>query len=250
MLIPLLSHSQQPPVYDSTFNAQQYLRFDTTWSAESLAFLETLFPPFLIENGIELKEFIRSDEFQNVRSEFGDQKAIDAIYIRSMQLTKNNTGIALFLSMLSCFDHRYLRIDIPFFLLAIPLSDESEEEFTARLKNLPTKLFADTPNIKMGDRDKLQHFFGSAFITYIFESPDFADRLGFAIEQGEQSFIVGGTNDSRDVRTNRLGQQFALALMNNPFTYPSRFLKKVVTPKDSSQSIQNMEFDNGFDSCH
>ncbi len=240
----MLSLSQVEP--DSTFQAQHYLRFDTT---ESLEFLFTLFPPILFENGIELKEFIRSNEFHRVRSELGDQKAMDAIFVRSMLLTKNNTGVALFLSMLACFDHRYLLFDIPFFALAIPLSDESDEEFTARLRNLPTKLFTDSPTIKMGDRDKLQHFFGSAFITFIFESDEIADRFGMAIERGEQSFVVGGTNDTRDVRTNRLGQQFALALMENPFTYPSDFLNKVVVPQDSSQSMYQMEIDYGFNSC-
>lgn len=237
----------QPSVLRATPNEfQQYLQFDTT---ESLEFLVTLLPPFLIQNGIELKEFIRSEEFLNLRTALGDSKAIDAIFVRSMQLTKNNTGIALLLTTLATFDHRIVQFDVPVFLLAFPLTDESEDEFDSRVKNLPTRMFSDTPNYHLGDRDKLQHFFGSAFVTFIFESRGTAERLGAAIEQGEQAIVIGGRDDDRDARANVLGQQFGLALMENPFQYPSEFLLHGIATMDTKQLYNTLEFENGFDSC-
>ncbi len=225
--VPLLVFSQSHEDKDSL---QQYLHFDET---ESLSFLITLFPPFLIQNGMELKEFIRSSEYKQIRNLYGDRKAMDAIYVRSMQLTHNNTGFALLLSTLASFDHRMLGLKVPLFNLFFPLSDESDEEFTERVQNLPTKIFSDSPNTMRGDRDKLQHFFGSAFLTFAFESPSAAGRFGTAIEQGEESFVVGGANDVQDERANLLGQRFGSALMTNPFRLPSEFLqKKQLSPED------------------
>ncbi|MBI5216315.1 MAG: hypothetical protein HY960_11230 [Ignavibacteriae bacterium] len=215
----------------SSDSLQHYLQFD---ESESLSFLITLFPPFLIQNGMELKEFIRSSEFKQVRNTYGDQKAIDAIFIRSMQLTHNNTGFSLLLSTLAVFDHRTLGFKVPLFKLFFPLSDESEKEFNQRVQNLPTKIFSDSPNTKRGDKDKLQHFFGSAFLTFAFESPSAAGRFGTAIEQGEESFVVGGANDTQDERANELGQKFGVALMENPFRFPSEFLYSEISPSADS----------------
>ncbi len=228
--IQTIAFSQSPSGNDSL---QRYLRFD---ESESLSFLITLFPPFLIQNGMELKEFVRSSEFKQIRNTYGDRKAIDAIFVHSMQLTHNNTGFALLLATLASFDHRTLGFDVPIFKLIFPLTDESEEEFNSRVSNLPTKVFFDSPTTARGDRDKLQHFFGSAFLTFAFESEDAAARFGMAIEQGEESFIVGGANDVQDTRANTLGQQFGLALMEYPFRFPSEFLLlKTSAPTDSAK---------------
>ncbi|MBI3195673.1 MAG: hypothetical protein HYZ34_14585 [Ignavibacteriae bacterium] len=229
-LIQTVAFTQSSSSNDSL---QRYLQFDET---ESLSFLITLFPPFLIQNGMELKEFIRSSEFKQLRTTYGDQKAIDVIFIRSMQLTHNNTGFSLLLSTLAVFDHRTLGFNVPLFKLFFPLSDESEEEFNQRVQNLPTKIFPHSPNTKRGDRDKLQHFFGSAFLTFAFESSSTAERFGTAIEQGEESFVVGGANDVQDERANRLGQRFGNALMENPFCFPSEFLHPETSlPSDSTK---------------
>ncbi len=227
-LSPLFCFSQDRVSPDSSTSLERYFQFDST---ESLSFLETIFPPILMENGIELKAFVRSNEMKRIRQRFGDVQATDAIFIRSMQLTHNNTGMALLLALFATFDHRYIRLKIPLFALAIPLSDESEEEFTERVRNLPRKLFPDSPPTAYADRDKLQHFFGSAFITYIFNSSDAAERFGLTVERGEPALIVGGADDVRDIRTNTCGQQFGLALMDSPFRRPSEFLSDSLSVK-------------------
>ena len=51
-----------------------------------------------------------------------------------MQLTNNNTAVALLLATCACFDHRIVGLKVPIFELFVPLSNESEEEFLRRIK--------------------------------------------------------------------------------------------------------------------
>ena len=196
-----------------------YFQFE---DSSPLSCLLTYLPPFFIQHGMELKSFIRSRRFAEIRRRFGDPKSVDAIYVRSMQLTNNNTAVALLLATLSTFDHSRVQMRIPIVGLCLPLSSESEEDFDRRVRNLPSKLYADTP--PEGDHDKLQHFFGSAFITVTCESSGSADRVGNFVEVGEDAFIEGGVLDERDVRANREGQKFGLALLENNRQYPSAFM--------------------------
>jgi hypothetical protein len=122
-------------------------------------------------------------------------------------------------------DHNKFGVRIPFVgpLLWVPLTSEFREEFQDRLKALPSQLYPDTP--PEGDRDKLQHFFGSALVTYITESREAGERVGYFIEWGEDKFIVGGVMDERDMRANRQGQQFGLHLLEDTSTRPSDFFR-------------------------
>jgi hypothetical protein len=122
-------------------------------------------------------------------------------------------------------DHQRVGVRLPLIgaILWFPLTSEFGGEFRARVDALPSRLYADTPPGRGGDRDKLQHFFGSAFLTAVTESAESADRVGLFIEWGEERFIVGGLNDERDVRANRQGERFGLHLLSDPDTRPSRF---------------------------
>lgn len=200
--------------------------------------LLALFPPLLIQHGSELKEFIRSDEFLVLRRLRGDEKAVDAIFVRAMQLTDNNTGIALLLSAVCTFDHDVVGLRIPILQIAFPLTSEPTEDFLLRRERLPSHFYGDSPAYAAGDRDKLQHFFGSAFVTFTFESPETAERFGDFVEQGEDQFIIGGVADDRDYRANRQGQLFGQALLEDNRRYPSDFLRAVIVsePCDLSSS--------------
>jgi hypothetical protein len=215
----------------------QYFRFE---DPAPLSCLFTYFPPFFIQHGMEMKSFISSTTFRNIRKRFGDDRAVDAIYIHAMQLTNNNTAIALLLSAIACFNHRTVGLKVPIFQLFFPLSDESEEEFTRRVRNLPSRLYSDTPTDRSGDHDKLQHFFGSTFLAYTFETQDGAERIGDSIEEGEDAFVIGGVNDERDKRANRQGRRFAAALFEDNHRLPSEFLQ-LKPVKNATPSIQRMD---------
>jgi len=233
-------HGQSPLIPTDSLSA--YFQFDST---SGLGFLQTYFPSFFIQNGLELKSFIRSGTFKQLRLQVGDLKSIDAIFIRAMKLTNNNTAVALFLSTVACFDHRTIGLNVPVFALFFPLSNESGAEFKERVANLPRKLYADTPRGKIGDRDKLQHFFGSAFIAYAFESSEPAERASDFIENGEEAFIVDGTLDTRDIRANRQGQRFGLALLKNHCQLPSEyFVPRAALPVDSLSRSQTVSPDS------
>lgn len=204
-----------------------YFQFD---DVAPLSCLFTYFPPLFIQHGIELKSFIRSKIFREIRQREGDPRAVDAIYIKAMQMTNNNTAMALLISAIACFDHQMVGIKIPVFNFYFPISNESDEQFARRLRRLPVKLYPDSPAEQSGDRDKLQHFLGSAFLTFIFESRDAAFRIGDFVEKGEEAFIVGGVNDDRDRRANRQGQDFGIALLDDNHRLPSEFFRHYISP--------------------
>ncbi len=220
-----------PAPAETTDTLSEYLRFE---ESSPLNCLFTYFPPFFIQHGIEMKEFIRSRTFTSIRRRYGDRRAVDAIFVRAMQLTNNNTAMALLICTIATFDHRIVGLRIPVFSLFFPLSNESEEEFNARVRHLPSALYEDTP--PSGDHDKLQHFFGSSFLTVVLESADPAQRIGDFIEEGEEAVIVEGVLDERDRRANRQGQQFGTALLEDNHRLPSSFLfPRIVSRKFSER---------------
>jgi hypothetical protein len=106
-------------------------------------------------------------------------------------------------------------------VLWFPLSSEFPEEFDARLAALPRRVYADSP--PGGDRDKLQHFFGSAYAALLTESEESAALMGEFVEWGEERFVVEGTADPRDARANAQGRSFGNALLLDPLLLPSGF---------------------------
>ena len=194
---------------------------------EAVGFFASLFVPKLLQDIGQLREYIQSEEVASIRRRYGDVPAVDALFHRAMKLSWNNVYEALFISMFATIDLRRLGVNLPLLgpLLWFPLTPEFEDEFLVRVNALPRKLYPDTPRGEAGDRDKLQHFFGSAFLAYVFESGEGADRVGNAVEMGEREFVVGGADDERDVRANKQGQEFGLHLLHDKSLHPSLFLR-------------------------
>lgn len=181
----------------------------------------------LIDNKIsyihKLRDFIRSENFKKLKEKFGDVHAIDIIYKKSLVLCNYDIENALLVCGFATLDHRKIEFKLPIIGLKIPLilTSESKEGFKKRIANLPSKIFSDT----LDDKDKLQHFFFSAYITYKNMGRKTADKIGLLIEEGEK-IGLNLVRDERDIIANRLGQNFGLSLHKNPFTLPSRFFKK------------------------
>lgn len=184
----------------------------------------TLFPPFLFQNISEMKSYIRSDEFSEFKEQNGDLAAVDEIFHHAYKITRGNTGIALLLCTSATLDHYTLGIRVPILNIYIPLTDETKEEFQRRVDNLPVQIYPNSPKTQHGDRDKLQHFFGSAFLMYVFESKDAAQGYSEFIEKFEDRYIKDGSYDLRDMKANEDGQRFGLALSINQKTKPSDVL--------------------------
>lgn len=207
-----------------------WLAFDEPGPLEALL---TWYPPLLVRNGIELKDFIRSEEFAAYRRYAGDARAVDAIYVRAMSLTANNTAVALLIATVATLDHYTVGLRVPLLSLFFPLSNESYDDYAARVRNLPADFYPDTPPGAHGDRDKLQHFFGSAFVANAFESRGAARRVGEFVEVGEDAAIVDGVLDARDGRANWNGTEFGIALLSDHRRYPSEFFHTPVVGLDA-----------------
>jgi hypothetical protein len=224
---PVARSQEAKPVFSSRQNFPEIVSF---------------FAPFLLpkvlQDGVRLKEYIGSDEFGAFKETYGDLYAVDAIFDEAMRLSWNNVYEALLISCAATMDHRKFGIKLPLLgpLLWVPLSSEFEDEFRIRVRALPRKLYPDTPPGGAGDRDKLQHFFGSAFLSYTFESRSISERIGEFIEWGEDAFVVDGALDERDFRANRQGQEFGLRLLADKDVLPSSFLKFAIVRKDSLET--------------
>src|SRR5258708_40282917 len=155
MIVASASHllPAQPKEVDSTAQFEPYL---TLHDDAPLSCLLTYFPPLFIQHGIELKAFVRSKTFRRLRDRLGDVRALDALYVRAMQLTDNNTAVALLLATIATFDHRLVGLKVPVFRFYFPLSDESHVGFDRRVNSLPRPLYEDSPAGWPGDPDNLR----------------------------------------------------------------------------------------------
>jgi hypothetical protein len=178
--------------------------------------------PLVMSNVHELKTMVCSDEYQNLRKKWGDRYAVDVAFRWAEQLCWNNRGVTLFVMFLAMLDHRNVCFRLPLLgpILWLPLSGEFPDEFQERVRALPAHLFPDSPPTESGDRDKMQHFFGSAFLTYLFDMAP-AQRVGDFVEWGEDAFVVGGTYDQRDLEANERGRRFAQQLRSDRLALPS-----------------------------
>lgn len=194
------------------------LKNQHTFSFKSLL---TALPPFFLKNVYLLKDYIRKDEFLEIRKNNGDLAAVDAIFQKALELTNGNTGFALLISTLSTFDHYSLSFKIKFLDLKIPISNETKLEFQKRWDNLPSHFLPDSPKYPYGDKDKLQHIFGSAFLIFAFESKSLGNNYSIFVEKFEDRYISDGSYDLRDLRANQIGQEFGFMLLKNQSAKPS-----------------------------
>ncbi|MGA3288494.1 MAG: hypothetical protein ABSD46_13855 [Bacteroidota bacterium] len=189
------------------------------------AFFSDIFTPQIIIDTKHIRQYILDERFQVLRNRYGDLRTIDAIYLKSLKIADYNIARALFLSLMAVLEHRKVDIKMPIVnSLKVPLTFEKDSIFSARIKHLPTLVYSDSPTTPEGDRDKLQHFFGSAYISYVSEAPVFTQTAGNLIEWGEPVFIVGGTDDPRDKRANKQGESFGRDLLVVTTLLPSDYL--------------------------
>lgn len=186
---------------------------------------------FLFPRGVKdtwrLRRYLRSEQFTSVRERVGDLRAIDFIFARALKISHDDASEALFICTLATMEHRKVGIRLPIIKLPIylPLTSEGDSAFQSRVTHLPSHFYSDSPHGGYGDRDKLQHFFGSAFIAYSFRSRSVANFFGDFVEWGEEEFIIDGASDARDRRANHQGQEFGLALGDHPHVSPSDFIQ-------------------------
>jgi hypothetical protein len=209
-------------------NAQSFswdFETDTVEGFSIGRFLSDAFTPRIIIDTKHIRDYVRDRRFHSLLVQWGDIRAIDAVYLKSLKIADYNIARALFLSMMAVLEHRNVDLKVPVFKsLAVPLTFEEDSLFSSRVKNLPSHIFPDSPDSAEGDRDKLQHFFASAYLTYASEAPELARTAGDLVEWGEAKFVVGGSDDPRDKRANAIGESFGRDLLIVNTLLPSDYL--------------------------
>lgn len=173
-----------------------------------------------------ISEYISSENFVKIKSTYGDLVATDSIYLTAIKYSHYDYDDALLALMLATVPYREVPIQIPLLKIVVnyPLVSADEQTFLLKNKNLPAHLFLDSPQDNFGDKDKLAHFFGSAFLSYESNLFDLGKLIGYFVEAFEESFKVQSSIDPRDLDVNDYGRLFGSILKKDKSVLPSQIL--------------------------
>jgi len=180
----------------------------------------------ILSKGVNyLSKFIASDYFLDLKKTNNDLELTDTLFLRAVKYKNYNYSEALLALTFATVPYKEVPIEFPLIgVLDYPLISANDSVFIKKDKNLPKELFYDTPKDNFGDKDKLAHFFGSAFISYSSNIFDLGDLIGYFVEVFEQSFKVQSSVDTRDLRTNKLGNIFGSILKKDKNVLPSQVM--------------------------
>jgi hypothetical protein len=173
-----------------------------------------------------LSEFIASDYFIELKKENTDLALVDSIYIRAIEFYKQDYHEALLALTFATIPYQRVPIVIPLIKIRLyyPLISASDSIANLKNHNLPSRLFYDSPDNSYGDKDKLAHFFGNAFIGYAENILKLADVFGYFVEAFEEDFKAQSEVDFRDIDVNWYGVLFGDMLELNKNILPSQIL--------------------------
>lgn len=171
-----------------------------------------------------LSEYIASEEFAELRQMIGDISATDCLYTEALSFNEYDYSEALLALTFTTVPYRKVPIQIPLLKVVVyyPLVSADEFIFFKKNENLPRHLFLDSPINDYGDKDKLAHFFGSAFLSYESRFFDLGELIGYFVEAFEESFKVQSAIDFRDLDVNEYGRLFGKLLKKNKNLLPSQ----------------------------
>jgi hypothetical protein len=190
--------------------------------------LSETFVPETVINMYRMRDFISSEYFGKFKSLKGDIPSMDEIYNYALYITDNNIQQSLFIISVATLPYKSTPAKFPIlkFDMMFYFSLESDSLFHKRFKNLPSKLFEDSPKNSFGDKDKISHFFGSAYLAYFTDDAIIPRTIGNIIELGEAVFQLEGFMDERDKKSNEIGILFGKDLLLDPLEKPSKYLGK------------------------
>ena len=173
-----------------------------------------------------LSEFIASDYFLQLKKDNTDTALVDSIYIRAINFYEMDYQEALLALTFTTIPYSRVPLVIPLLKIRLyyPLISASDSITNLKNQNLPNKLFFDSPDNEYGDKDKLAHFFGNAFIGYAENILKLADVFGYFVEAFEEDFKAQSEVDFRDVDVNWYGVLFGETLELNKQVLPSQIM--------------------------
>jgi len=149
---------------------------------------------------------------------------VDSLFSKAIIFFNYDVSEALLCLTFSSLPFNKIELKIFSAKINIPLPSPNKDTFIKRLNNLPSKIFFDTPNNSFGDKDKLSHFFGNAFLRYNFSPFNISKFMGIFVEITESNFFANGNFDSKDLIANNLGEFFGEMLMIDLKSKPSKAL--------------------------
>ena len=186
-------------------------------------FVFTLFLPRGYTEGLEIRDLIRSNSWKKYRATTSDTAAMNTLFETAYLLCGGNITSTLLASSVAVLDHKTIPVRFLFGLeINLPLTIESQELFERRTAQLPSRIYTDSTE----DRDKLQHFYFSAYLKRTLGMNWLCRLLGGMIESGESLFIIGGVDDPRDRHANNDGITFALRLLQDTTVPPATCLTR------------------------
>ena len=173
-----------------------------------------------------LSDFIASDYFLKLKKDNSDFALVDSIYFRALEFYEYDYNEALLALTFTTIPYKEVPIVIPLLRTTVyyPLVSADDSTFNKKNQNLPKKLFYDTPDNEYGDKDKLAHFFGNAYIGYAENIFDLAGSFGYFVEVFEEDFKVQSKIDMRDLDVNQYGKIFGEYLEENKNIRPSEII--------------------------
>ncbi|MBX3008125.1 MAG: hypothetical protein KF816_08880 [Melioribacteraceae bacterium] len=168
-------------------------------------------------------DIIRSDDFQTHKKENGDLAAVDSLFHSTLKYFEGDISETLLALTFATVPFNKINFKIPLFkkIITIPLPSAQKSVFDEKVAKSPKFLFPDSFSSDYGDKDKLAHFFGNAFIRYSFRLFNLSKFLGIFVEFMEEGFFVNGEFSQKDMLANHIGEFFAEALIKNPNSVPS-----------------------------
>ncbi|MBU2585627.1 MAG: hypothetical protein KKH32_09895 [Bacteroidetes bacterium] len=169
---------------------------------------------------IEYTANFESDLSQNHPTQF-----LDSVFVYALKLSEGDVADALLFCSVGTVPYSEFEMTIP--LINIPIkvfifNIVNEDIFNRMIRNLPTKIFADSPEGTFGDKDKVTHFFSSAYWSYSINE-NFANAIGHLVEHFEEGFKVQSVVDERDLTVNQLGIKFG-SLLKDRLHFPSEII--------------------------
>jgi hypothetical protein len=193
-----------------------------------IVFTPAIFPQqSSLSKGVNyLSDFIASEEFLELKKDKTDLTLVDSIYLRAVEFYENDYEEALLALTFTIIPYQRVPIVIPIIKarLYYPLISASDSIANLKNQNLPSNLFYDSPKNDYGDKDKLAHFFGNAFIGYAENILKLADVFGYFVEAFEEDFKAQSEVDFRDVDVNWYGVLFGEMLEVNKNVLPSQIM--------------------------
>ncbi len=155
------------------------------------------------------------------------EKFLDSIFNYSLELSNGNISDALLFCSVGTVPYSDFSIKIP--LLNFPIkvfifNQISELDFEKMIRNLPRKIFVDSPQDDFGDKDKITHIFSSAFWSYVINE-NAAYALSTLIEHFEEGFKIQSIVDKRDLAANQIGIKFG-SILTERLIMPSEIISK------------------------